>query len=471
MAKLLTDAAIRKFKPDPNHRREISDLRARGLHLVIEPSGTKSWGYRYRRPGSGTSANLRLGRVDFSGREHDGELRVGDPLTLSGARALAAECERQRLRGRDPAAEKQLAKRQARIVHVERKANTFAAAARQFCDEYKIPKKGKPRGWQYTARLLGLDYSQGEPTLVPHGLAELWRERLITEITASDIYSMVDEAKRRGIPGMERKTEGLSDARARKMRDALGGMFGWLLQHRRINVDPTIGVWRPPPPAPRQRVLNCKGDVRGADELRWFWSATDAVGEPFGAALKLLLITGCRLREVSGMQWNELSDDFSVLHLPPERTKNGREHIVPLPQLARDIIRSVRKIEDVEFVLSSNSRTAGGSWNRIKRKLDERMLDLARAERGADATIEPWVLHDLRRTCASGMASIGIQPHIIEACLNHASGAKGGIAGVYNVEEYAKEKAKALTKWAEHIKRIITGTSAKIVPIGRKRGA
>jgi integrase len=414
-----------------------------------------------------------MGRVDLSGREHDGELRVGDPLTLAGARALAAELERQRLRGRDPAAERQLEKQQARIVHAEREASLFPSAVRLFADEYVVARKGRrPRNWRWRARCLGLAYPEdgGEPVLVKGGLAERWAQRPVTEISANDIYSLIDECRRRGIPGMGRLNEGLSDERARKMRAALSALFGFLLEHRKIVNNPTIGIWRPPPPAARTRVLNCKPDVRGADECKWFWRGCDAVGEPYSTALKLLLLTGQRLREISDMRRSELSDDFSVLHLPPERTKNGRAHDVPLPPLARDLIRNVPKIEGPEdFVFTTNGRTAVGGWNRAKRRLDERMLELARKERGPDATIPAWVIHDVRRTCATGMAGIKIPPFIVEACLNHVSGAKGGIAGVYNVEEYSKEKADALQRWARHIEGIVTGKAAKVTYLDSRR--
>jgi integrase len=472
--RLLTAAAIRRLKPDPKGRREVPDIRARGLHLAIEPSGTLAWGYRFRRP-NGRSAVMRLGRVDLSKQESAEEPKVGDPLTLAAARALCADLERQRLRGRDPAAEHQAAKQAARVVHAAHEANTFAAAARQFCDEYKAPqKKRKPKGWRETARYLGLKYlpdGSGDPTMIPHGLAERWRDRPISEISAHDVYSLVDEANRYGIPGMEKRTTGSSDARARKMRDALGSLFNWLLQHRRITVDPCLGVWRPPTPEPRDRVLNFKPDVRRADELRWFWSATDAVSEPVGAALRLLLVTGCRLNEIAKMRWAELNDDLSVLALPSERTKNGKAFDVLLPPMAREIIRGVRRIEGSDYVFTTNGRTPTGSWSRIKKMLDDAMRAEAKKEHGMEVTIEPFVLHDLRRTAASGMASIGIRTEVIERALNHTSGSFRGVAGTYQRDPLTDDVRTALVKWSEHIERIVSGETGKVVAIGGKRSA
>jgi integrase len=418
---------------------------------------------------------MRLGRVDLSKQESAEAPRLGDPLSLAGARALCADLERQRLRGRDPAAEHQAAKRQARVVYAEREANTFAAAARRFCDEHTASKKNrKPKNWCETARYLGLRYlpdGSGDPTIISRGLAERWRDRPISEITGHDIYSIVDESRRHGIPGIQKREADLSDARSRKMRDALGSMFNWLLQHRCITVDPCLGVWRPPTPAPRHRVLNSKPDVRRADELRWFWTACDAVSEPVGAALRLLLITGCRLGEVANMRWSELNDDLSVLHLPPERVKNGRAFDVMLPPMAREIIRNVPRIESCDYVFTINGRTPTGSWSRIKRALDDAMTAEAKKEHGMDVKVEPFVLHDLRRTAASGMAAIGIRTEVIERALNHMSGSFRGVAGIYQRDSLTDEVRAALVKWSEHIERIISGETGKVVAIGSKRSA
>jgi integrase len=474
MAKMmLTAAAVARLKPDKNgRRREVPDRAARGLHLAIEPSGTKAWGYRYRRP-NGKSAIMRLGRYDASGREHDGELRVGDPLTLAGARALAAELERRRLRGIDPGAEYQLQKQQTRIVRAERESNLFPAAVKQFADEYVVARKGRrPRNWRWRARCLGLLYSEdgSEPTIVPKSLAERWRDRPVSEIGANDIYLAIDEARRHGIPGMGRRLNaGLSDERARKMRAALSALFGFLLEHRRIAANPTTGVWRPPPPAARTRTLNTDPKVRQADELRWFWAATDSIGEAVGAALRLLLLTGQRLREIGEMQWDELSDDLAVLHLSGERTKNGREHRVPLPPMAQAILRNLPRIEHSKYVITTNGTSPTASWSRIKRALDDHMLEAAREERGADATIPAWVLHDLRRTCASGMQQIGVRTEVIERALNHASGVFRGVSGVYQIDPMADDVRVALERWARHVEGIVSDKPAQVIDLDSRR--
>jgi len=470
MASTLTPAAVERLKANREQRREVPDAGCPGLYLVIQPSGAKSWAARYRRS-NGTPAKLTLGSCDTTGKETKGEPAIGGHLTLVSARRLATEVRRQIALGNDPAADWQAEKHRRRVVAVEKAANTYAEAACQFLDEYTVPKKGrKPRRWHEVARILGLDYPAdgGEPTETKGGLAERWRNKPIAEIDGHAIYGLIDEARRRGIPGMARRNTELSDGRARKMADALSRLFGWLAEHRRITTNPTIGVWRPAAPMARERVLNTKPDLRRADESRWFWSACDEISEPFGALFKLLLLTGCRLSEIAEMRWDELSDDFAMLHLSGERTKNSRPHDVPLPPMAREVLRSVRRIERCPYVFSTTGKTPVSGFSKAKVQLDEAMLAAAEKERGKDATIEPWRIHDLRRTAATGMAGIGVAPHIVEACLNHVSGAKASVAGTYNRETYEPEKKAALARWAEHVERIVSGKTAKVVPMTKK---
>jgi integrase len=219
---------------------------------------------------------------------------------------------------------------------------------------------------------------------------------------------------------------------------------------------------RPAAPASRERVLNVKVDVRSGDELRWFWQAADAIGDPFGPLAKLLLLTGCRLNEIARMQRSELSDDLSTFRLPSIRAKNNRGIDIPLPPLASGILESVTEGEG-PFVFSTNGETPISGFSKYKVRFDALMV--AEAAKDNVATIAPWRLHDLRRSCATGMADIGIHPWIIEACLNHVSGAKGGIAGVYNVATYEAERREALIRWADYVASIVMGRKRKIVAL------
>ena len=462
LPKMLTTAAVLKLKPAAD-RREIPDAGAAGLYLVVQPSGAKSWALRFRRP-NGDRAKLVLGPLDATGKEIVDDPQIGQPLTPAAARTLAGQINRRRAMGIDVIA----VRRSERHRHQTNKAadaDTFAGAVRAFVDRHARPKT---RRWRETARMLGLEYPpDGEPATIKGSLCDRWSDRPAAEIDGDDVYAVVDESKHAGIPGLGRKNMGVSDARGRGLSVALGAMFGWLLEHRRIKTNPVIGVHRPGPPPSRDRVLNVKTDVRNADELRWLWQACDAMGYPFGSMCKVLLATGARREEVARMTWVELNDDMSTLRLAGARTKNGLAFDVPLPALVRGILSTAPKISEV-YVFSTNGRSPISGFSKYKARLDALMLEEARKEPGRKVVVAPWRLHDLRRSAATGMAGIGVAPHVIEACLNHVSGAKASVAGVYNTEKYEPEKRAALDRWAGYIDSVVSGRADDtVVPIRR----
>ncbi len=230
-------------------------------------------------------------------------------------------------------------------------------------------------------------------------------------------------------------------SRGRKMHPALSGLFRWLLQGRKVTTNHCIGVWRPSAPPARERVL-------GEAEVRWFWRASEQLALPFGAALKLLLLSGARLNEVAAMRRGELSEDRATWTVPGERTKNHRTHLVPLPSLAREIIAAVPRVEGT-FVFSTTGRSPISGWSKTKAQIDKLMLAEAREEARtagrdpAEVVIPRWTIHDLRRTCASGMQRLGVRVEVIERCLNHLSGSYQGIVGTYQRDPMLEENVGA----------------------------
>jgi integrase len=461
---------VRKYAAQ-TRRREIRDALAPGLYLVVQPkpNGTKSWAMRFRRP-DGKPCKLTLGRVDLSDAETADAPTLGGALTLRQARQLANEIDRQRARGLDVVAERRVEKHRERTAAAQRSASTFAAAAREFFVDHKVKRWGtRPRRWRGDARLLGLDWPRGcdpattAPRVLPGSLADRWADRAVADITDDDVYAVVDEARRHGVPGLPRHNRGTSDARGRKMHGALSVLFRWLLRHRRVRGNPCQGVERPGAPPPRERALS-------SDEVRWFRRGCDELGAPYGALLQFLLLTGARLAEVTGMRRDELSEDGAVWTVPGERAKNHRPNLLPLPAQVRGILAALPRVEG-ELVFSYTGRPLTG-FSRVKAKLDAEMRAAAREEDPA-AVIPPWRVHDLRRTCSTGMHALGVAPHIVEAVLNHVSGARAGVAGVYNVAEYRAEKQEALRRWAQHVAGVVSGKPADVVnfPRGRRRRA
>jgi integrase len=207
------------------------------------------------------------------------------------------------------------------------------------------------------------------------------------------------------------------------------------------DANPVIGTRKPDADArPRERVLDNA-------ELAAVWLA--CADDDYGRIVKLLMLTACRRQEIGTMAWSELDRDRGTWTIPPERTKNKRAHTLPLPAAAWAIIETVERRDGRLF-----GRKGGGfkGWWTSKALLDRR------------TGIAPWVLHDLRRSVATGMADLGVLPHTIEAVLNHV-GHRGGVAGVYNKSAYEREVRAALALWADHVRSIVEDGERKIVPL------
>lgn len=450
MATLLTAASVMRLKPRLT-RTEIRDAGCPGLILIIQPSGYKSWAMRFRRP-NGELTRIALGTVAVEQQETPTEPAIGMPLTLASARRLATVVNRERSLGRDFVA----ARHQQKLEWQAKAAATFDRAAIDFVEQHV---RRKTRRWQQQARMLGIKLAADGIALevAPKGLADRWCSRPVSEIDADDIFALVDEAWENGVPGLERRNHGSSEPRARKMYGALSKMFNWLIQRRRAKANPCTGIHAPQPPRSRDRVL-------AKEEIVTLWAAADTLTEPFGGCVKLLLLTGCRLNEVCGMRRSELSADRKVWTIPGQRTKNHLAHDVPLSTLARGLLASVDTRGDLVF--TTNGRTSISGWSKMKKRLDEAML-AGQPAQNSDKVKPGWRLHDLRRTCATGMSEIGILPHIVEACLNHVSGAKAGVAGIYNRATYGPEKRVAFERWAAHVHGLINGSEPQLIELCR----
>src|SRR5260370_5886742 len=190
----LTVAAILRYPPHATKRREIPDIKATGLYLVIQPkpSGRKSWAIRMRRP-DGRPAKLTLGRCDLGDKETSDDPVHGGALTLGQARELAAQIDRQRARGLDVIGEAKAKKERDQNAAANRAADSFGACARQFFIEHRTSDKhggGRPQPWGEDASTLGLKYPPRsdptitEPTIIKGGLADIWADKQVTKMAA-----------------------------------------------------------------------------------------------------------------------------------------------------------------------------------------------------------------------------------------------------------------------------------------------
>jgi integrase len=184
-------------------------------------------------------------------------------------------------------------------------------------------------------------------------------------------------------------------------------------------------------------------------ELAIFWQAAASLSPWHCAVLRLLLLTGQRLRDISELRFDEIRDDGSI-HLGKARTKNKRRHVVPLSGLARSIIASTPRVEtpsDFVFTCGNWGGRPSSGWSRIKRQLDDEMRALG--WRG-----ECWRIHDLRRTFTTGLARPEVAPHVCERVLNHKSGTIKGVAAIYNRYSYASEMRDAVERWSTEVAKI-----------------
>ena len=234
------------------------------------------------------------------------------------------------------------------------------------------------------------------------------------------------------------------DAMARKGSAAMAARtaaygkaaYGWAVKRGALSTNPFSNL-PVTPTVKRERVLS-------DDELAAIWRGTAGAG-PFNGIVRLLILTGQRREEVAGMTWTELSDDLSTWTIPANRAKNAATHIVPLSAPAQELLRSLPQFGELVF---PGLRGPFNGWSKAKAALDVK------------SGVTNWRLHDLRRTAATGLQRLGVRLEVTEQVLNHVSGSRAGIVGVYQRHDFASEKRAALEAWGEHALAIINGCAA-----------
>src|SRR4029078_1411720 len=213
-------------------------------------------------------------------------------------------------------------------------------------------------------------------------------------------------------------------------------LFAWSLGRGIITSSPLVGLPMPGSETKRERVLS-------DDELVKVWRAAETLAFPYAPAFQMLILTGARREEVWQLCWSEIADD--CIKLDGTRTKNGEPHLIPLSLPARRILEGLPRKN--EFVFASGNRPVS-AWFRAKDAIDK------------IAGIAPWRIHDLRRTAATGLQKLQTPLPVTEAILGHSGGSRGGIVGIYQRHDYAKQKSAALEAWGAHVVALIEGRPA-----------
>ena len=324
-------------------------------------------------------------------------LGAATALSLASARATAIKIHAQVRLGRDPSVEKA----EARV----RASETVAAALQSYLT------------YQRT-RLRPRSYVEVERHLIKHGrplhslqLDKVDRRAIAAEISAAAVKSGAVTANR--------------------IRASLSAFFAWCIGEGLLDLNPVIGTNRQEEKS-RTRVLT-------DDELKSIWNALGS--DDYSTVVKLLMLTGQRADEIAALRWSEIVGD--QIALPESPAKNRRQHIIPMSSAVRAILDG--RAHNDEFVFGRRHGRPFRGWGVCKAALDQR------------AKLKHWVHHDLRRTMATRLAESGTAPHIIEAVLNHVSGHKAGVAGIYNRASYEDQKRIALEKWASHVEEAVSG--------------
>jgi integrase len=321
-------------------------------------------------------------------------------VTLHQARLAAQKVFTAKLEGRDPAAEKREAKRRVLADRVEDLLETFIAQ-----------RLSQNRSVREISRLLRREL--GKP----------WSNRSIHEITKRDVVEVISAIEQRGVP-----------AAANKTLKSIKTFLRWCVGRAILDQSPAEGVPLPAKEVARDRVLSDK-------ELAQVVLAARRMGGPYGGIVELLALTGQRREEVARLKWEELDLTRRIWTLPKSRTKNSKEHVVHLSEASMGVL--MRADKHSPFVFSVLGSRPFNKFSRAKRLLDQL------------SGVTGWRLHDLRRTCVSGMARLGVAPHVADKLLNHQAGTISGVAAVYQRHEFHAEQREALEHWGTHMVTIV----------------
>ncbi len=280
-------------------------------------------------------------------------------------------------------------------------------------------------------RLKPRSYEEVERHLTKHW-ANLW-SLPVQNVGRALVASRLEEIARQNGP-----------IAANRARASLSALYSFALGMGLADLNPVVGTLKLGEEVKRDHVLT-------DTELAIVWEACRQ--NDHGRIVQLLILAGQRREEVGGMSWPEIDLDAAIWVIPASRSKNGRFHEVPLSPEAVTTLRNVPRILGRDLVFGSGLGGYSG-WSKAKSELDARASAMMPA-------LRPWRLHDLRRTAATGMANLGVQPHIIEAVLNHLSGTRAGVAGIYNRATYFEEKRAALNLWSNYVQELVSKQSAQ----------
>jgi integrase len=412
-------ATITKRRVDGLHPGEsLVDDQVRGFVARCLKSGSISYGLRF----------------SVGGKQKWFSLGLHGRLTPTQARELAQRRAGEVAAGHDPVLEREQEKRTAITqttlgdlvpIYLDERKDAFRASV-------KIrQKRYLERYWQPLHKLS------------------------IGDITRKDVVAVVKHIEKKHGP-----------VAADRARSSLSAFYNWAIEEDYCTDTPVRNIKDRNTNGARTRKLS-------EDELVEVWKA--CLDDDYGRIVRLLILTGQRKSEIGDLGWREINTAKRQIDLPPDRTKNGNEHIVPLSDEALAILKSVQRSGERDFVFEHGAGGFSG-WSKAKKKLDQRIA-AARKKAGVKQPMDAFVIHDIRRSVvtllvesrkrADGSTYRFALPHVVEMLVNHVSGHKAGIAGVYNAAEYLPERRQALDMWGNHIAALVAGRDSNVIPLAR----
>ncbi|MGR3604811.1 tyrosine-type recombinase/integrase [Sulfitobacter sp.] len=320
------------------------------------------------------------------------KLGVYPRISLATAREKAIDILRQVDEGIDPTKRRRTANMKVENI------------CREFIRLHAMPRN---KSWREAERILEREF------------VDTFGQRDIREIKRFDVLEIMDAAVARG-----------STYQANRIHSNMRKLFNWCVERGILDASPINGLKPLTKEESRDRVLEDNEIVRLLRACR-----NDVY--PFRQFVPMLLATAQRRGELAEMRWSEVDLDARQWVIPAERSKNGKPHVVPLSVYALAVLDEVPRFLDCDYVFTTTRRSPVSGFSKMLRRLSE------------GSQTSGWRLHDLRRTAASGMARLGVAPHVVEKVLNHISGTISGVAAVYNRYGYDQEKRNALEQWGQ----------------------
>ncbi len=396
--------------PPGRDRVAIFDTEQPGLAVRVTRSGGKSW-YAIYRVGSGRSGRVRWHRIADV-----------EKMALAEARRRAREILGNAARGRDPVAEE----RRARFGRLAEAIEAYAA---------DLDRRGvvNRRKWV---------------VLLERELLGRFGDVPLGGLDRRSLAAVVAEIEARGMKG-----------KAADFRQRVGGFLNWCVDRGLLQASPLAG-WRRPRKSRAER-LDRPGRALEDREIPVLWRAFEAAPDPFFRAyLRTLLLLGQRRTETALMRWPDVDLDAGIWTIPAETTKSGREHRVPLPREVVAILATLPGLVGSELVFPGRSGAPMTGWSKRMRPVHAASRELG---------LEPWTLHDLRRTVRTGLARLGVRDEIAERVIGHA--VRDHLLATYDRSDRLEEMREALTLWAGHVLGLVRGETAEILALNRAPAA